>query len=386
MDTLQCNTQNTTIAGEQTFVLEKQALSAALSTPAAPIITPLVDHEETGGSEKSSHLQQLVISGLQSSPPSLPSLLLWDDHGSQRFDALTQHPRYYPSHTEMEMIYQNAQEIASFVPAGSTIIELGCGNLKKTSIILSAVESLQRPVTYYALDVSVGELEINLINLSERLSESKFVNIRGLHGTYDNCAEWLAAPSSSFKQTSASSVITFLWLGNSMANMQPEVATGLLQRLRSACLVSGSTPQFLISADACANSDIVLDAYRPDYQAFIDFTTSGLRAANHVLAQEVFHDIDFRCETSFGVNEGLLQVFLVANRRLELQLNENILSNTPIILQKDQKIPIIHSYKWSRDAFDRICQQAGLKVKQSWENDKIQYRERPFYVLLGKFH
>jgi hypothetical protein len=76
---------------------------------------------------KSTSLKQEIIQGLSADPPSLPSLLLWDDRGQELFDSFSQTPSYHPFHSELEIINKRAADIARSVPDKSALIELGCG-------------------------------------------------------------------------------------------------------------------------------------------------------------------------------------------------------------------------------------------------------------------
>lgn len=72
-------------------------------------------------------LKSCVISGLTSPQKSLPSLLLWDEQGLEKFDAWTQCPHYYPKQREVEIINRYRDEIAGTQPGELVLIELGCG-------------------------------------------------------------------------------------------------------------------------------------------------------------------------------------------------------------------------------------------------------------------
>ncbi|THC96195.1 hypothetical protein EYZ11_004314 [Aspergillus tanneri] len=144
------------------------------------------------------------------------------------------------------------------------MVELGCGSLRKTGVILSAFEPLGRPITYYALDVSAGELHASLKMLKNAFVDSAAVSISGLHGTYDDCATWLASFSSSLLPgLGTGRAISFLWLGNSIANMSAAEASALLSRFSHACCASQLQCRFLITSDACGDPATVLRSYNP---------------------------------------------------------------------------------------------------------------------------
>jgi hypothetical protein len=71
-------------------------------------------------------------------PPTVLPLprFLYDDRGSQLYTAITQLPEYYPYRTERALLAQHAAGIAAHIPAGSVVVELGCGDSTKTSILL----------------------------------------------------------------------------------------------------------------------------------------------------------------------------------------------------------------------------------------------------------
>jgi uncharacterized SAM-dependent methyltransferase len=68
-----------------------------------------------------------IITGLQSQPPTLPSLLLWNDRGQMLFDRFSQTPSYYPFHSEIEVLSQYGSHIGGSIPTDGVLLELGCG-------------------------------------------------------------------------------------------------------------------------------------------------------------------------------------------------------------------------------------------------------------------
>lgn len=79
--------------------------------------------------------------GLQLSPKHIPCGYLYNDRGSQLYEEITKLQEYYPFKTERELLSQHASQIVSSIPAGSILVELGCGNAEKTSVLLHALIS-----------------------------------------------------------------------------------------------------------------------------------------------------------------------------------------------------------------------------------------------------
>ena len=86
------------------------------------------------------------------------------------------------------------------------------------------------------------------------------ISISGLLGTYDDCVDWIANNTASLRTRS----VTFLWVGNSVANLSKTEASDLMGQSRQACTIAGMHCHFLVSADACADESKLLKAYNPE--------------------------------------------------------------------------------------------------------------------------
>jgi hypothetical protein len=77
-------------------------------------------------------------------PHSHTCRFLYDDHGSQLYEQITGLPEYYPYRTEKALLTQHAAAIAARLPRGAVVVELGCGDCTKTSILLKALLQRER--------------------------------------------------------------------------------------------------------------------------------------------------------------------------------------------------------------------------------------------------
>ena len=98
------------------------------------------DSDQQAPIENASDIADLK-SGLQLSPKHIPCGYLYNDRGSQLYEEITKLEQYYPFKTEKELLSQYASHIVSSIPAGSIVVELGCGNAEKTSVLLHALIS-----------------------------------------------------------------------------------------------------------------------------------------------------------------------------------------------------------------------------------------------------
>ncbi|CAG9984606.1 unnamed protein product [Clonostachys byssicola] len=312
-------------------------------------------------------LSELIVQGLLSTPLKLPSLLLWDDDGLRLFDALTQTPTYYLHDKEVEILAQYANDMAARIPSGSVLIELGCGSLRKTGAILSALERKNKAIDYYALDVSPGELSDSLATLTARLGPSSGVKVHGLVGTYEDCISWLAGNPWPQKQVD---LVTLLWMGNSVANHGQLEASSVLGQFARAVQGAGVPCQFLVAVDACQKESRVLEAYDSDQEALREFILNGLRHANTIMGRQMFNSDEWDCVCRFDAHDHTLRVYYTCRMDTELTVDGHRLS-----LANGSQIEAITSGKWTVGDVQQIAKRAGLRVKDRWCDAECIYCE-----------
>lgn len=184
----------------------------------------------------------------QEGPRKLPTLLLYDEKGLQLFEEITYLEEYYLTNYEIRVLRRSAGAIAKNIPAGSTVIELGSGNLRKVVHILQALEDAGKKVDYYALDLSKQELSRTLA----QLPAFRHVRCHGLLGTYDDGREWLKKPSV------ASRPKCIMSLGSSIGNFHRHEAADFLRGFAD---VLQSSDTLLLGVDSCNNPSKIYYAY-----------------------------------------------------------------------------------------------------------------------------
>ena len=80
-----------------------------------------------------------VLHGLSQLQKSLPCKYLYDERGSELFDAICETDEYYPTRTELAIMEEHAQSIAFQVGAGVMLVEYGSGSSVKTRILLDSL-------------------------------------------------------------------------------------------------------------------------------------------------------------------------------------------------------------------------------------------------------
>ncbi|GAP83930.2 putative duf323 domain-containing protein [Rosellinia necatrix] len=316
------------------------------------------------------NLEEEIINGLTSQPPWIPSLLLWDDRGQKLFDRFSQRPSYYPFHSEMKVLTQHGSAIGDSIREDGILLELGSGAIHKTKSILSGFRKQQKPVQYFALDVSYEGLFTSLVELQRSFEGCHYITITGLLGTYDDCLTWL----SGLKGIRLYRSVTILWLGNSICNMNSQEEAGaFLGRFNAACGYSGLGCRFILSTDICQNDDKVRDAYNIQGPELQDFLFNALESANVALDYKAFSAADWTLSSWLDNYKRTLHIYLTANRDVLVQLPSSFNGDGAVTIRKGEKMHVIASGKWSEEAMESICEQAGFRVQQRWKDNASDY-------------
>lgn len=113
--------------------------------PTAPSATGHYDIVDIRKGGISMNLAKSIRKGLQhpkhGCSRSLPSLLLWDEQGLKHFEQVTYNQQYYLTNAEIDILEKHSRTIVDQIEPGTLLLELGSGALRKTEILLQAIEA-----------------------------------------------------------------------------------------------------------------------------------------------------------------------------------------------------------------------------------------------------
>ncbi|KAK4134628.1 hypothetical protein BT67DRAFT_496404 [Trichocladium antarcticum] len=333
-------------------------------------------------SSESSHtsildnLDSRTLDGL-SQPPGrklLPSLLIWDEKGQTLYDDILDTEDYYPFRIENKLIKREVNEIASTIAASGPdlLVELGAGNMSKTSQLLSSLDGyLNSPLTYYALDVDKAQLEKSLLQVTQR-ADLHWIKVCGLLGTYEDGAKWLARPEiAPYRRT-------LVWLGSSIANFEQDEASELLESF--AKVPETGAPQnlagCLLFVDGCQDAARIERAYDLAGGQSRRWMEYGIEAARRHLrgngddaeVDRLLADDNWRFEGQWHPERQRYESYLVPTRELVGTIRQQ-----PIRLEKGERVAFFGSGKWTKDTMDKVGSRPGLKVHKSWHEAEFNY-------------
>jgi len=191
-----------------------------------------------------------VRRGLTAHPKSLPPYLLYDAHGSELYERITELPEYYLTRVERGILRKNAADIVARASLGSPrplgVVELGAGSATKTEIVLQAVLDRQPGCVYVPIDVSHAAIEGAESRLATELPR---VRVRPLVTSHEHGIRAL-------RGTLGPQLVLFI--GSSIGNLADGEASALFRQLHGAL---GADTWLLVGTDLRKDPSILLPAY-----------------------------------------------------------------------------------------------------------------------------
>ncbi|KAL7272269.1 hypothetical protein RUND412_004929 [Rhizina undulata] len=301
-------------------------------------------HQET------SH--QDIVNCLNAAPGerSFPTYLLYDTRGLQLYeDIIMNDDAYYLIESEVDILTKWAEKMADNIPHGGMVVELGSGCLRKTEILLAALNRQRKNINYYALDLSFDEIHRSL----RVLPKYEFVHTFGLHGTYEDGLGWLSQPEQRAKKGKC-----ILWLGSSLGNFERSDAAKFLTSMGEALEPEDMA---IIAMDGCKDGERV----RYAYSHHGPWALNGLKSANNLLGKEVFVESDWTTIGEWDED--------ISRHRSNFLCLKDSAPGALGGFKQGEKFGYAQSNKYTPEEAGRLFKVAGLQEVSRWGNQRGDY-------------
>lgn len=303
---------------------------------------------EVRSTSEPARLADDIVAGLAMDPVTFPPKWLYDEKGSQLFDAITELEEYYPTRTEEAILAAHAGEL----PAVGTLVELGAGYSRKTRLLLEALTEGERELLFVPLDVAEEPLRDTAPRIT---ADFPTVTVRGVVADFED--ELAPLPG-----TPGDRLVVFL--GSTIGNLTPEPRAAFLQRLQRAM---SSGDHLLLGADLVKETGRLVAAYDDALGVTAAFNKNVLE----VIARELEADIDPEDFDHVAVYDTALDriemrlrarrdvVLRVLGQERALRAGEDILTET--------------SAKFRVDGVRAELAAAGLEAVVTWTDDAADF-------------
>ena len=292
-----------------------------------------------------------VAAGLRLPQKRLPSKYLYDERGSELFEAICRLPEYYPTRTELSIMEAHAAEMAEAIGACEALIELGSGASLKTRYLLDELA----PERYVPIDISADALDAAVSALEDDYPDL----------TIDpDCSDF----TQQLGEQDHDGPVTVYFPGSTIGNLEDHEAEQLLEHVAEAM---GDDGDFLLGIDLQKDLETLLPAYDDAEGVTAEFNLNLLRRINCELGA----DFDLDRFTH-------LAVYNAPRHRIEMHLrsahqHQVAVDGATFSFARGETICTEYSHKYTVEGMTELAREAGLAVRRVW-TDADQY----FAVLL----
>lgn len=300
--------------------------------------------------EFTSSLREDARLGLTASPKFMPPKWLYDERGSDLFDAITRQPEYYLTESERSLLRTVAKEIAATTKS-DTLVELGSGTSDKTRVLLDSLQAEGQLERFIPFDVS----EATLRAAGEAIcAEYPGVAVHAVVGDFDR--HLANVPTGGRRM--------FAFLGSTIGNLGPDDRKIFLRRLVD---TFAADDRLLLGVDLLKDVSRLEAAYNDAAGVTAEFTHNLLTVLNRELGADFdpsrfTHDARWIPEREWiqiGLRSLLDQQVTLPAIDLQIEFSEGELLHTEV------------SSKFRRDALERELAAARFEVRAWWDNGDV---------------
>jgi EasF-like predicted methyltransferase len=277
----------------------------------------------------------------------LPTMILYDQKGLEIFDKITYHEDYYLTNSEIDILETYADMmVKDFINENDVLIELGVGAMRKTKVLLDAIQKSGKKVTYYAVDLEQESLKGSLEPLQKRYSSINFI---GLWGTYHDALAYVQ------KNVPKEIRKMYLWLGSSIGNLTREEAQEFLKSFCQEGMNDGDL--FLCGIDRRNDPKKVGLAYNDRSGLTRDFALNGLDHINRLFGFKLIDPKQFEYVSIYNDVAGRHEAYYKPLADQQIVSPSHGLNVT---FKKDELINFEYSYKYSQQEVLDVVRFAGM--------------------------
>lgn len=301
---------------------------------------------------------QSILTTLFDQPRWLEVHHLYDQRGSELFEAICELPEYYLTRTENAILEASARQIIEAAPV-KCIVELGAGYSKKTIHLLTEQLSRRGPSIFAPIDVSISGLLASREAVRRDFPDLRF---QGLHARYED----------GFSAVDKSLPTLFVFLGSSIGNFN---ITEFPRFFRALTAAMGPNDYLLLGADRLKPVEILERAYNDSQGVTAEFILNVFRNTNRMLRSN-FDLRKIRYHSWFNPEWRRIEMYGVSTDDQEIIFPT---ADTGFRWHKDEQILVEISRKFEPERLQEQLRFFGLRPMAHYTDD-----QKWFSVLLFK--
>lgn len=289
-----------------------------------------------------------ILEGMLAPQKRISPKYLYDEHGSELFDAICELPEYYPTRTEARIMDDHLAEIARLVGPRASVIEFGAGSNDKARRLL---RSLDRPVAYVPVEIS-GEYMAGQARELEH--EFPALSVKPVIADFTKAFDLPAHVTEPRRNL-------IFFPGSTIGNFERAEAKALLETMRYEARANGA---LLIGVDLVKPTETVLAAYNDSRGVTAAFNRNVLAHLNEGIGSDFRPEL-FRHEAIYDSGNQRIEMRLIARRS-----HSAVLAGREIRFQVGEHIVTEYSHKYTIDGFRQLAREAGWSSRSVWTDDE----------------
>jgi L-histidine Nalpha-methyltransferase len=298
---------------------------------------------EERGTRQINSFRSDVLTGLAQPQKTLPSRWLYDDKGSELFEAITKLEEYYLTRTEIAILTLYAGDIAEFCGKGAALLEYGAGAGVKTEILINALDS---PRFYVPIDLAEHFLRRTVARMRESFPLLEISPV-------------VADFGADFEIPSAVPALgrTAFFPGSTIGNLNASEISFFLRRVRNHVGPQGNA---IIGVDLKKDISTLLAAYDDRLGVTAAFDLNLLTRINRELGANFVLE-QFAHEARWNEVESAVEMHLVSVARQTVTIDRQSFR-----FEAGETIHTESSRKYDLEAFADLVKLAGWRVGPIW--------------------
>ena len=304
-----------------------------------------------------------VLMGFSAKAKYLPSKYFYDEKGSNLFEQITNLEEYYPTRCEYEILQKIGPQVsATFRGETFDIVELGAGDGRKTTLLLSSLLEAGNEFSYIPVDIS----ESAVAGLCNTLAKTyPDLQTHGIVGEYFDGLRYMENRSRNRKLV--------LFLGSNIGNFDFSNALVFL-RMVWRCLNAGDL--LLVGFDLKKEIEVLLRAYNDARGVTREFNLNVLKRINDELRGD-FDLENFAHHGLYNPKRGAMESYLISLTRQEVYIGE--LEKT-FFFDDYEPLHLEFSYKYLISDIERMAEDTGFLVQNIWQDARNWFADTLWQV------
>jgi len=288
--------------------------------------------------------REAILRGLRAPQKRLSPKYFYDKRGSELFDRICSLPEYYPTRTELTLLTDHVDEIATLAGERAAVIELGAGSNVKARLLL---DRLHAPAAYLPVDIS-GEY---LLEQARSLrGDFPGVHMQPVFADFTRAFRLPKLPAALGRKL-------VFFPGSTIGNLSRHRALRLLETIAVAAKPSGA---LLVGVDVPKDPAILHAAYNDAEGVTAEFNLNLLTRLNRELDAE-FDLRRFEHEAVYDDERRRIEMRLVSTTRQSVSV-----AGMRIDFAPREHIITEHSHKYAPEEFHALARRAGFVPERTW--------------------